>query len=357
MRLRRAVSAAAGSRASSRPRARRSRSSRRPGRDRASPGSAAAAPRLHQHQLRREQRALRVERVEVARRAGAVAQVGQPVRDRERVCTCAACARNCSPSVARPASASATSRKAVWIERSYCATAMSRLTLANVEVGLVAAGVEDRLQQLRRSGDRPRSALEQARELGARRAQPFAVSEMCGKNAARAAPMLALAANSCCSAARMSGRRASSSDGKPGRQLVGHLLAGRAAAAAGRSAGSPWPTQQDQRVLVERALPQRLRQRDARAFEQRLRLAEVELATTRRSRSAAWSGAYDSSRVASVWRVTLEQLVVGGTAQARRSRPSPTRLICAALRPSAVARYCASAASLRHATRPNRSSS
>ena len=41
------------------------------------------------------------------------------------------------------------------------------------------------------------------------------VSVMRGKKLARAAPMLALAAISCCSAARMSGRRSSSSDGRP----------------------------------------------------------------------------------------------------------------------------------------------
>ena len=42
-----------------------------------------------------------------------------------------------------------------------------------------------------------------------------AVSDMRGKNAARAAPMLALAAISCCSAWRISARRVSRSDGKP----------------------------------------------------------------------------------------------------------------------------------------------
>ncbi len=46
---------------------------------------------------------------------------------------------------------------------------------------------------------------------------------MVGKNAARAAPMLALAPLSWCSAARMSGRRASSSDGRPAGSAVGSM--------------------------------------------------------------------------------------------------------------------------------------
>ena len=41
------------------------------------------------------------------------------------------------------------------------------------------------------------------------------VSEIFGKNAARAAPMFALAARNVASACMMSGRRASKSDGKP----------------------------------------------------------------------------------------------------------------------------------------------
>ena len=43
----------------------------------------------------------------------------------------------------------------------------------------------------------------------------LAVSVMRGKNAARAAPMFALAAISACSAWRTSGRRSSTSDGRP----------------------------------------------------------------------------------------------------------------------------------------------
>ena len=65
---------------------------------------------------------------------------------------------------------------------------------------------------------------------------------MRGKKAARAAPMLALAAISCCSAWRMSGRRVSRSDGKPGRQLGEDGAASAAVAAASRSAGRGWPS-------------------------------------------------------------------------------------------------------------------
>ena len=55
---------------------------------------------------------------------------------------------------------------------------------------------------------------------------------MRGKKLARAAPMLALAAISCCSAARMSGRRSSRSDGRPGGTSVkvGSSAAGSTAA-------------------------------------------------------------------------------------------------------------------------------
>ena len=102
----------------------------------------------------------------------------------------------------------------------------------------------------------------------------LAVSEMRGKYAARAAPMLALAAISCCSAARTSGRRCSSSDGKPAGSVGErrHLVE---RGSAGRQVG--WQRlahQQHQRVLVERALALRLRQRRACAFDQRLRLAQ-----------------------------------------------------------------------------------
>jgi hypothetical protein len=69
----------------------------------------------------------------------------------------------------------------------------------------------------------------------------LAVSEIRGKNAARAAPMLALAAISCCSAARMSGRRIRSSDGRPAGTSIVNCPSSRGSG-GGRSAGSGWPT-------------------------------------------------------------------------------------------------------------------
>jgi len=62
----------------------------------------------------------------------------------------------------------------------------------------------------------------------------------------------------------------------------------------------------------------------------------------------------DSSRVASVWRVSASN----SSSAARFSQvlaTLATSVICAALRPSSVARYCASAASLRLAMRPKKS--
>ena len=67
---------------------------------------------------------------------------------------------------------------------------------------------------------------------------------MVGKKAARAAPMLALAPLSWCSAARMSGRRASRSDGSPAGKAVGSMPSSSLTAwssAADRSSGSGWP--------------------------------------------------------------------------------------------------------------------
>ncbi|GAO04428.1 hypothetical protein PSR1_03322 [Anaeromyxobacter sp. PSR-1] len=67
-----------------------------------------------------------------------------------------------------------------------------------------------------------------------------AVSEIDGKNAARAAPMLALAALSWCSAERMSGRRCRRSEGRPaGSSATGGCCS--SGAAAGRSFGSGPP--------------------------------------------------------------------------------------------------------------------
>ena len=83
----------------------------------------------------------------------------------------------------------------------------------------------------------------------------LAVSEMRGKNAARAAPMLALAAISCCSAARMSGRRLEQFRRQAGRHVDRHLpcIERQRRRQVGRHRLAD---QQRQRVLVERALAQ-----------------------------------------------------------------------------------------------------
>ena len=247
--------------------------------------------------------------VEIAGRAVAVAQVGEPKRAAS-ASTCARWARTCSPSVARPASASATSRKAVWIACSYWATAMSRLASVAVEVRLVAAAIEDRLQQLRRQVqanapllNRPESSL---------LAMPaLAVSEMRGKNAARAAPMLALAAISCCSACRMSGRRVEHLGRQAGRQVGQQLLRQSSGSGGGRSAGIGWPSSSTSAFSSSARWRSHLRQGHARALEQRLGLAEVELGRRRRCRTCSLVSLSDSSRVASVCAGHVQQLVVG----------------------------------------------
>ncbi len=112
--------------------------------------------------------------------------------------------------------------------------------LGRSQVGAVAAGVEDRQQQLRRQAPGEAAALN--RPPSSLLAVPtLAVSEMRGKKAARAAPMLALAAISCCSAWRTSGRRISTSDGSPAGS-VGAAAALPSGCAGGKSAGSGWPS-------------------------------------------------------------------------------------------------------------------
>ncbi|MNJ52094.1 hypothetical protein D3C77_474140 [compost metagenome] len=72
------------------------------------------------------------------------------------------------------------------------------------------------------------------------RVPALAVRLMLGKNAARAAPMLALAALSRCSASWMSGRRCSRSDGRPAGTSASRSLS--SFCAAGRLAGTPVPS-------------------------------------------------------------------------------------------------------------------
>ncbi|MCY1457681.1 hypothetical protein D9M71_749980 [compost metagenome] len=71
------------------------------------------------------------------------------------------------------------------------------------------------------------------------RVPALAVRLMLGKNAARAAPMLALAALRLCSAWRMSGRRCSKSDGRPAGTSANRSSFN--GLAAGRLAGTPVP--------------------------------------------------------------------------------------------------------------------
>ena len=178
---------------------------------------------------------------------------------------CAACARSCSPSVARPASASATSRKAVWIAFSYCATAMSRLRLRR------APGWPG-------CGRRRRSAAAAA----ARSSRPQV-------------PLLNRPDSSAAGRAGAGGQRDAREEGRArgadvgvgrdqlllGRADVGpaHQHVGRQARPAGRAdrllrverqrrrqvGRQRLADQQHQRVLVERALALRLRERCTRA--------------------------------------------------------------------------------------------
>ena len=150
---------------------------------------------------------------------------------------------------------------------SYCATAISRAARAASrlawlrpmsKIGRLMLGPNDqaRLAALNRPS---RSPLTRPR---------LPVSEMRGKKLARAAPMLALAPINCCSAARMSGRRSSRSDGRPAATSakVGKSAAGCTAAVAcvrsrGASAvttagtggirrsGTGWPTSRVSRLM------------------------------------------------------------------------------------------------------------
>ena len=189
---------------------------------------------------------------------------------------CAACARSCSPSVARPASASATSRNARLDRALVLGDGDVAVDPRDVEVGLVAAGVEDRLQQLRRAGERERAALEQARELAARGAEIGGQRDAREERRPRGTDVgvggeqLLLGGADVGPALEQLRRQA-------GRQRRSGSAAASSGSGGGRSAGQRLADEQHQRVLVERALAQRLRERGPRAFEQRLGLAVVEL--------------------------------------------------------------------------------
>ena len=188
---------------------------------------------------------------------------------------CAASARTCSPSVARPASASATSRKAVWIAFSYCATAMSRLTSATSRLARLrpaskigcsscAVPVKAQLPLL----NRPESSVLAVPKL--------AVSEMRGKNAAGRADVGVGGEQLLLGGADVGpARRAAPTAGRPARRPAS--CSSSSGSGARQVGGQRLADQQLQRVLVERALAQRQGERGPRAFEQRLGLPVVEL--------------------------------------------------------------------------------
>ena len=224
-------------------------------------------------------------------------------------------------SVARPASASATSRNAVWIallvlRHARCRappSAACRLAWLRPasKIGSSSCGAKRPVAN-EPPWNRPDSSLLAVPTLP--------VSVMRGKNAARAAPMLALAAISCCSAWRTSGRRSSTSDGRP---------AGRSASsccsASGSAGGQVGSAAAGRAAAPARSRPAHagacLRQRHARRFDQRLGLPQVELRRRRRCRTSASSACSDSSRVASVCACHLQQLVVGRQRQVRVRPP------------------------------------
>ena len=142
--------------------------------------------------------------------------------------------------MARSASASATSRKADWIAFSYCAIWMSRWISATSRLACrrPASKIGRRICGTKLHAPEPPSNRPSSELLAL---PAVAVSVMRGKKAARAAPMLALAAISARSAWATSGRRASTSEGTPAGSSV--TAARRALSASGSSsAGTPAPT-------------------------------------------------------------------------------------------------------------------
>src|SRR2546427_263448 len=195
--------------------------------------------------LQREQGALCIQQVQVAGHAVAVAQVGQlqacllgfelGALGHDLV-TQRALAVQCS--------ASETSRKALWMDFSYWAMATSRSTLAAARLAELRPA-----SKMGRRADgarvKPQLPLLNRPDSSLLAVPNCPVSVMRGKKAARAAPMLALALISCCSAWRMSGRCVSRSEGRPAG------TAGRSAVSrspwleprlASTSAGSAWPS-------------------------------------------------------------------------------------------------------------------
>ncbi|MCY1534545.1 hypothetical protein D9M68_699210 [compost metagenome] len=184
----------------------------------------------------------------------------------------------------------------------------------------------------------------------------LAVSEMRGKKAARAAPMLALAPISCCSAWRMSARRVSRSEGNPaGTSRNSDCVVTASLAGSASEAGSGCPTS---KVSALRSSA-RWRCCWARADSA---AAVSDSAWRRSSAEAAPLSKRSLVRRSESWRVARVRCVSASSSSlaCRLSQvlaTDATRLVCAALRASSLARYCASATSLRLATRPKKSSS
>ena len=180
------------------------------------------------------------------------------------------------------------------------------------------------------------------------------VSEMRGKNAARAAPMLALLAISNCSAWRTSGRRVRTSEGTPAGSS-GNVADAVIGSPGGRSAGNGCP------ISKVSAFSSSARSRRACASatcaaassDSDWRRSICELAPLSK-RSLVRR--YESSRVCRVCSVTRSSSSSACSAKCALATLA-TSEICTALRASSVARYWASAASLRLRTRPYRSSS
>ena len=237
---------------------------------------------------------------------------------------------------------------------SYCATAISRPTRALSRLAW--------LRPASKMGSSSDGAMVKPQEpfLNRPDSSPLAVPacavrEMRGKNAARAAPMLALAPISCCSAWRMSGRRVSSSDGTPAGSgaIAGASASLPPARLARTSWGSAWPSSRTS------AFSSSARWRCCWASV--ARAAWVSDSAWRKSSSEAAPASRrilvrrtDSSREARVWRDRSSS----SSSASSVSQPlatAATRLTWAALRPSSVARYWASACSLRLAMRPKKS--
>ena len=183
---------------------------------------------------------------------------------------------------------------------------------------------------------------------------PEPVRAMRGKKAARAAPMLALAALRACSAACTSGRSTSTSDGTSASQAA--MMPVPSNGPAGGTSGGMAPPTSTCRAL-------RARSRCCSSWARVARAASTCASAVARSRSLTRP---DSVARLTRWReessasrVDLARVACSSSARTVRSAvaTSATREICRLRWASSVARNCSSAASERLFTRPKRSSS